>query len=110
MQKIANKLKPYRFACGAIGLAIVVFAIVVLRYYNENLTPTERASVVGLFGISGWLFTPFVIYMLILEDRHKYYFWITVYPKFLRVFTAYGWLFAVSVFTFVWGAMLLAQL
>jgi hypothetical protein len=110
MQKFANTLKPYRLLFGAIGLAIAVVAFTILRFYNAALTPTERASVIGLFGISGWLFTPFIIYMLILEDRHKYYFWITVYPKFLRVITAYGWLFTLSVFTFVWGALLLGQI
>lgn len=107
MQKIAHSLKPYRLPCGVVGLAIAVIAFAVLRFYNDVLTPTERVSAIGLFGICGWLFTPSVIYLLILEDRDKYYFWITVYPKFLRIITAYGWVFAVSVFTFIWSALLL---
>jgi hypothetical protein len=109
MQKLAHWLKPYRLPCGLVGIAIALAALAILRFYNDALTSTERASTIGLFGISGWLLTPFIIYLLILEDRDKYYFWITVYPKFFRIFTAYGWLFAVSVFTYFWGALLLGK-
>lgn len=110
MLKIAYKLKPYRVICGIAGLVILVVAYVILNLYNDTLTPTERASIIGLFGISAWLFTPFVTYILVLEDRDKYYFLITVYPKFYRVITAYGWFVVLFVFTFVWTFLLLGQI
>ena len=102
METLARTLKPWRTLPGLIGIAAALGAYVVLRYFNDGLTPYTRALVLGLFVLAGWLFTPFIIYALILENNAKYSFLITIYPRFVRTFTAYGWLFAICAITFVW--------
>ena len=102
METLARTLKQWRAVLGLIGIALVFSAYVALRYFNDALTPHTRALVLGLFVLAGWLFTPFIIYALILENSAKYSFSVTVYPRFVRIFTAYGWLFAICAITFVW--------
>ena len=105
MRELAQRLKAWRLVPGLVGALIAVVALIVLGYFDVSLTPRARALVVGLFLLSGWLFTPFILYTLVLENRDRYYFLLTIYPRFLRVFVAYGWLVALVALTVVWTVL-----
>jgi hypothetical protein len=105
MDAIAQRLKPWRMGPGFTGAAIAAVALIVLEYFDASLTPRARALVLGLFLLSGWLLTPFILYTLVLENRDKYYFLLTVYPRFLRIFVAYGWVVALAALTVVWTVL-----
>lgn len=108
MDAIAQRLKPWRVTPGLLGLAIALVTYFLLAHFDASLTPRVRALFLGLFVLSGWLVTPFIVYTLVLENRDKYYFLLTVYPRFLRIFVAYGWLFVLTLLTVVWAVLVVS--
>lgn len=108
MDTLAHKLKPWRLAPGVLGIAVVIVGYVVLTNFDASLTPRMRASTLGLFLLGGWLFTPFIVYTLVLENRDKYFFLLTVYPRFLRLYMAYGWIFSLIALTVIWTVLVVS--
>jgi hypothetical protein len=108
MDALAQKLKPWRVAPGLVGIVAAVAAYVVLTNFDASLTPRIRALVLGLFLLSSWLFTPFIVYTLVLENRDKYFFMLTIYPRFLRVYVAYGWILSLIAFTVIWTVLVVS--
>jgi hypothetical protein len=106
---LAHKLKPWRIAPGVLGLVVALTACIVLANFDASLTPRMRALTLGLFLSSGWLFTPFIVYTLVLENRDKYFFLLTVYPRFLRLYMAYGWVLSLVALSAIWTVLLVSS-
>jgi hypothetical protein len=108
MDALAHKLKPWRVAPRLLGLVAALIACLVLTNFDASLTPRMRALTLGLFLFSGWLFTPFIVYTLVLENRDKYFYLLTVYPRFLRLYVAYGWILSLVALTVIWTVLVVS--
>ena len=80
---------------------LAIALIIIGGFYQSNV------YILGLYLFSGWLLTPVATYWLLGNHDLPISFMVKVYPKIIRKFVSFGWLFSLIILTIIWLYLLI---
>ncbi len=98
--RLSESAFSWMWAYIRVTTVVAIALILTLNLFQQNV------YVLGGYLLSAWLLSPLVTYWVVDEHDTLISFVITIYPKPLRLFAAYGWFVGLALLTYVWVMML----